>query len=78
MKKKFFLPKGLDKFSNLEIKSLDKFKGGAIGPVTDDIIYIPTGGGGRRCPDGMVWSETLSKCVTRIAVEEKKEVRFSM
>ncbi|WP_431166939.1 hypothetical protein [Tenacibaculum halocynthiae] len=76
MKKKFFLPKGIEKFSNLEVNSLEEFKGGALYVPIE--IYYPTGGGGRRCPDGMVWSETLSKCVTKIAVEEKKEVRFSM
>ncbi|MCF2873862.1 MULTISPECIES: hypothetical protein [unclassified Tenacibaculum] len=63
MKKTFFLSKGIEKFSNLEINDLSPIRGGAVGIPSDDIIYIPTGGGGRRCPDGLVWSDRLGKCV---------------
>ncbi|WP_299109045.1 hypothetical protein [uncultured Tenacibaculum sp.] len=64
MKKTFFLSKGLDKFSNLQINNLDHFKGGALADVPVE-IYYPTSGGGKLCPDGMVWSDTLGRCVDR-------------
>ncbi|WP_237275520.1 carbohydrate-binding module family 14 protein [Tenacibaculum ovolyticum] len=61
MKKSFFLSKGLEKFSEQQINDLSLVKGGALPPE----IYYPTGGGGRRCPEGLVWSESLQKCVGR-------------
>lgn len=67
MKKSFFLSKGLDKFSELQINDLSDIKGGAI--YIPDVIYYPTGGGGFRCPDGQVWSEKLRKCVSVLDAE---------
>ncbi|WP_299158083.1 hypothetical protein [uncultured Tenacibaculum sp.] len=69
MKKTFFLSKGIEKFSNLEINDLSPIRGGAIGVPADDIIYIPTGGGGKRCPNGLVWSDRLGKCVRFIEAD---------
>ena len=70
MKKTFFLPKGLEKFSEQQINDLTLIKGGAI-PI-DDQIYYPTGGGGRRCLDGLVWSDKLQKCIERyLPIEEE-------
>lgn len=65
MKKKFFLNKTVDALSEKQIEDLDKIFGGvaaaaagAVGlPWDDDIIHIPTGGGGPRCPDGFYWHE---------------------
>ncbi len=67
MKKVFTLPQGLDKFSADQIKNISAITGGI---VPDPPIHIPTGAGGRRCPRGMVWSESLQECVTRIAIED--------
>ena len=61
MKKAFFLSKGLEKFSDQQINDLALIKGGA----NQDDIYIPTGAGGKRCPDGLVWSDKLQKCIGR-------------
>ncbi|GFD75624.1 hypothetical protein MHM83_08865 [Tenacibaculum sp. Mcav3-52] len=71
MKKTFFLPKGLEKFTNLQADNLDLVKGGAI--YVEEEIYYPTSGGGRVCPDGLVWSNKLQKCVKLIEVEAEKE-----
>ncbi|CAL2057593.1 hypothetical protein [Tenacibaculum sp. 190524A05c] len=74
MKKSFFLPKGLEKFSNKQINDLSLIKGGAI-PTDDDVIYYPTSGGGGKCPHGQVWSHKLQRCV---AIAEKEEERFRL
>ncbi|WGH74961.1 hypothetical protein P8625_12880 [Tenacibaculum tangerinum] len=69
MKKSFFLSKGLEKFSDLQINNLDLVKGGAV--YVPEEIYYPTSGGGKRCPDGQIWSDKLQKCVSFIEVEEE-------
>ncbi|MGG6230225.1 hypothetical protein [Tenacibaculum sp. SDUM215027] len=71
MKKTFFLSKGLEKFSSLQADNLDLIKGGAI--YVEEEIYYPTSGGGRVCPDGLVWSDKLHKCVKLIEFEAEKE-----
>jgi hypothetical protein len=63
MKKNFFLSKGIEKFTDLQINNLAIIKGGA--PTIIKEIYYPTSGGGKNCPDGMIWSDQLSKCVDR-------------
>ncbi len=68
MKKSFFLSKGLEKFEDLQINNLNNIKGGAEDIPVD--VYYPTGGGGRRCPHGQVWSDRLGKCVNYIEAEE--------
>ncbi|CAL2102116.1 conserved protein of unknown function [Tenacibaculum sp. 190130A14a] len=68
MKKSFFLSKGLDKFSNQQINDLSLIRGGAI-PVEQEEIYYPTSGGGKKCPNGMVWSDTLNRCVSRLEAQ---------
>ncbi len=70
MKKTFLLSKGLNKFSDQQLKNMETIVGGiATIPVE---IYYPTSGG-RRCVDGQVWSETLQRCVSVIAVELKRK-----
>lgn len=72
MNKTFFLPKGLDKFSELNLTDLENVKGGlATEPVGN--TYIPTGGGRRRCLDGYVWSDTFRDCVKVVAVRTDSE-----
>ena len=61
MKKGFFLSKGLEKFSSQELKNMENITGGALYVPVE--IYYPTGGGGRLCVEGQVWSESLGKCV---------------
>ncbi|WP_422091367.1 hypothetical protein [Tenacibaculum ovolyticum] len=73
MKKAFFLSKGLEKFSNLEINDLAPIKGGAL--YIEEKIYYPTSGGGKLCPSGMVWSNSLGKCVTIILKDVNHAVR---
>jgi hypothetical protein len=74
MKKSFFLPKGLEKFSNNQLNDLSLIKGGAI-PADDDVIYYPTSGGGKNCPYGQVWSDKLQRCIA-IAEKEEEKLRF--
>ncbi|WP_272149042.1 hypothetical protein [Tenacibaculum aiptasiae] len=76
MKKTFFLSKGIEKFSNLEINDLSPIRGGdiGIGSSSDDIIYYPTGGGGGRCPKGLVWSNKLKRCVKFLEADHTHEV----
>lgn len=76
MKKDFFLSKGLEKFSSKELKSMENIIGGALYVPVE--IHYPTGGGGRLCPQGMVWSNSKGKCVSIIAVEEKEEYKLSL
>ena len=67
MKKTYFLSKGIEKFSNLQINHLNAIKGGA-----EEIeVYIPTSGGGRVCPDGMIWSDKLGRCIA-----EEKAIKY--
>lgn len=73
MKKDFFLSKGLEKFSSQELKNMENIIGGALYVPVE--TYYPTGGGGRVCPQGMVWSNTQNKCVTREATEEATRIR---
>lgn len=75
MKKDFFLSKGLEKFSSQELKNMQDITGGIIGVPVDDIIYYPTGGGGRLCPVGMVWSNAQGKCVDAVAEAEEHVYR---
>ncbi len=66
MKKAFFLSKGLEKFSNLKTEELQSIRGGIQGvPSDNDKIYYPTSGGGRKCPIGMVWSDTYQMCLAK-------------
>lgn len=71
MKKSFFLSKGLNKFSDLQISNMKDIKGG-IATIPGDVIYYPTGGGGKRCPEGQVWSDKFGKCVYILVVDEKE------
>jgi len=71
MKKKFFLHKTVDALSEKQLEDLGKVFGGlhtnssdAAGiPYDDDIIHIPTGGGGPRCPWGYYWHEGVQDCI---------------
>lgn len=75
MKKTFFLTKGLNKFSNLQIEDLQNVRGGAIGEANDDIIYYPTSGGGKKCPPGQIWSDKFQMCMAR-AIESPHDVKI--
>ena len=66
MKKSFFLSKGLEKFSKLDLKQMDNITGGDLYIPIE--VYYPTGGGGRRCLQGQHWSNTLDKCVNDIEI----------
>lgn len=62
MKKVFVLSKGLEKFSKKQIKNMELITGGVANvPVGE--IFFPTSGGGRRCAPGLVWSESLKRCM---------------
>ncbi|WP_430409454.1 hypothetical protein [Kordia sp.] len=71
MKKKFFLHKTVDALTEKQVTDLNNVFGGlsqgsvdASGLVyDDDIIYIPTGGGGPRCPWGYYWHEGVQRCI---------------
>ncbi len=63
MKKVFVLNKGIEKFSDQELKNLENITGGLIGQGQGQIIYYPTSGGGRVCPEGQVWSDSAHGCV---------------
>lgn len=71
MKKVFFLSKGLEKFSNLEINDLDSFKGGAI--YVPEEIYYPTIAY-RPCKFNEVWSDKLNRCVSKLEEEKERNV----
>ena len=69
MKKVFVLSKGLEKFSTKQIENMESLVGGVKDvPV---VIYYPTSGG-RHCPQGQFWSESLGRCIGRIQKEEVK------
>ncbi|KAB1159575.1 hypothetical protein F7018_04495 [Tenacibaculum aiptasiae] len=74
MKKTFFLSKGIEKFSNLEVNDLSSVKGGLAGESTQVIIYYPTSGGGKNCPPGLVWSNRLGKCVKVLEAEPAHDI----
>jgi len=61
MKKNFFLHKTVDALSEKQIKDLNAIFGGAQDEPMDP--YIPTGGGGPRCPDGYYWHTGLGRCL---------------
>ncbi|MFC5044806.1 hypothetical protein ACFSTE_21875 [Aquimarina hainanensis] len=73
MKKVFVLSGGLEKFSAQEVKNMENIVGGAI--YEEEVIYYPTSGG-RHCPQGMIWSNALQKCVPARA--EATPERLSM
>jgi hypothetical protein len=61
MKKKFFLNKTVDALSTNQVNDLNAVFGGAQDVPHDP--YIPTGGGGPRCPDGYYWHDGIQGCV---------------
>jgi hypothetical protein len=59
MNKKFFLSKTVDALSEKQAKDLDQVFGG----LKPSQPYIPTGGGGLRCPDGFYWHTGVQACI---------------
>lgn len=80
--KKVTFGRSFENFTKNQFDFLSEIKGGAIPTVgggvlvPDDDDYIPTGGGGNHCPNGMVWSHALGRCVFRKARREPRRYDF--
>lgn len=61
MKKKFFLNKTVTALTDKQIEDLNAIFGGVADVPADP--YIPTGGGGPRCPDGYYWHDGVGRCL---------------
>jgi len=73
MNKKFFLSKTIDALSENQVKDLNAVFGGAQDIPAD--TYIPTGGGGPRCPDGYYWHEGVGGCIKNGTYPARRAVR---